>query len=69
MIPSDRISSGVEMAFWSCPVCGDRVDRELIREAEDGSFPQDYDYTMYESNTSFLLKIIEHVCVHLKEGM
>lgn len=55
-----------KMTFWTCP-CGYKVHRSVIRQPREGSFPDDYDYTVYQSNDDFLLKIIEHLCTHIKE--
>lgn len=66
-IQVDMISHGKldRMASWPCPLCGKKVERKLLRSAEEGKFPEDYDYTFYASNANFLLRIIEHLGSHI----
>jgi len=49
---------------WRCPACSGVVKRKILREADDGVFPDDYDYTVYENDGDFLLSIINHVCIY-----
>lgn len=79
MIPSDyrtnRISSD-KIAVdslklgkaWTCPQCSEVLERVIINKADEGRFPEDYDYTIYESDADFMLTIIEHVTTHLTWG-
>lgn len=61
-----QIANSVELGkMWICPECGIAVGRKLLREANEGKFPQDYDYTTYESDGDFLLRIIDHRFTHV----
>lgn len=51
--------------IWTCPICSRSVWRKRIKGPDDGNFPDDYDYTLYENDADFLLRIITHICTHI----
>ena len=48
---------------WRCTVmnCGAVIKRKLLRKADDGRFPDYYDYTLWESDFDFLMRVITHL--------
>lgn len=52
-----------EMKEWKCPVgnCETVIKRKQIRGTDEGAFPDDYDYTLWESDFDFLMRVIEHL--------
>lgn len=51
---------------WRCPACSGVIERKTLRKPDEGGFPDDYDYTLYENDGDFLLSIINHVCTHIE---
>jgi len=65
VIQADNAGEWVKISSWSCPVCGDIVERRLLRGPDEGPFPDDHDYTLHESNLNFLFRIIDHLLYHI----
>jgi len=70
VIPSDKISQDSRKIgnTWECPQCSEVLERVILNKADEGRYPEEYDYTEYESDFDFLLTIIDHVCGHLTWG-
>ena len=50
---------------WPRPKCGNVIPRKLLKQPDEGTFPDSYDYTIYESDGDFTLRIINHLATHI----